>query len=424
MPGQLFHLHIPKSGGTALSEFLAQFYEESAVFPSLYPFDVLERAAESAQANAELGLSDTRLFTRAHFTLSQFVTYEQARLAGQRLKTVCFFRNPTHRSVSLVQHLKRTRIAEVHRASLEGRANAEVRDKSLQSVEVAQSHSIAETLQWMTRQTFEGDGTYSVYVPQIRYLSPLIAGPKADESMLENALYQLGGIDMIGIVEDNLASLQKICWLLDLPMPEVDHEANVAPERAKVDQAIVEASQELTRLDWQLYGHALRRHYQELAYMPKPGTHNRQWAFRQRVPRTKSTFNLTMEQALMGWGWHVREGGGPIPFSRWTTHRSVFYAPLCKADSYELGLHVGGVLNERNLHQSHIEVNGYPIPLKADRPEAPLVLRARIPGQALSPYGATRIDIVPHAVDSHEAIAPGCGDRRLKGLAIHQITID
>ena len=414
---RLFHIHTPKTGGTALAEFLSQFFPESQVIYPAVSRQAIAAAAEIREGGKTDEFDAIRFFSRAHIPMRVYEKYRETLPEGSAANFVCMFRNPLARLISLVGHIRRISDQDLILAKDRRKLSAEGMEAQRELIKICREQDMETALLALKMRRNRNSRARDA---QVAHLISWTTEGNDETWSIENVLEQLDKIDLIGVVEDYLGSLQKICWLLDLPMPEVDHQANVSRKKLRASQAVIDLANELCKVEWQLYGEVLRRHYLDMAHVPDPATYNRAWAYRQAVPASKTTLDLSMDQPIYGWGWHVREGTAPL-YSRWTKARAVLYLPLAPSSSYRFELHVGGVLDARNLSQSRVEVNGAAISLRPSSCEAPAVLDATIPRHFISHRGWTRVDIIPAHLDTHETIQPGCGDFRRKGLAIHRI---
>ncbi|MEZ6317252.1 MAG: hypothetical protein R3B49_00665 [Phycisphaerales bacterium] len=133
-----------------------------------------------------------------------------------------------------------------------------------------------------------------------------------------------------------------------------------------------------------------------------------------------------MFEPLRGAGWHEREGLETDAPYRWTgpAHEATAEFLIRPVDAYRVELDVVSVIRKRNLRDAVIEING--VAMRDQRRvqgDGHDVIVAEVGGRPVGDDGFCRVKVWVPALTSHLSVLPGCGDKRLKGLAVSEIRV-
>ena len=405
---RLAFLHIPKTAGTAFGAALAQRFAERDIAGTL------RMALTSGAADPVLAHEARQhrlLGVGSHLDQDKLDAMAAALPAGERLFTVTVLRDPRARLVSQYRHWRRTT------------------DEAL--VETTAEHREAfELVRRLPLGAFLAAGNPFVETHFRNIQARMIAGYGTSELMTEGelratALANLQAIDFVGTTDTLDETLSGIAEAFGWAPPDAVRPLNVAPLEDLAFDAETEALiADFTRVDAALW---------QAAQAPRQGIA----ASSSSAPRYFSpdpalldtlieggSTRFTMEEALDGEGWHVREGAHMV--ARWTgpARLSTIRLRTPRAAALTVALTLVSVLDWDVAARATLTLDGV-------LPEAPPriehggpfpVMKADFRMPDAHP-GRRELAIgVPFTL-SHQQFDPTVDDPRQKGLAIGPISV-
>ena len=426
---RVFFLHVPKTGGTALTQQLALLFRESRIQPwgARLP-DLANKYAgrPSALGRARIwdhhDAQDFDLFSRDHLCLSDWLSLVQA--IPELNTCICFtvLREPVARSFSMLHHIRRRTVETIQAAYSAGMLTAEDRDNALTFQRLACE---LPTLELLNQQQPE---LRAIVERELANCAThmLSTAPKeaTDQEHLESAKKNLCSLDIVGLQEDLAGTFQQLCMKLDVPMPPLVIDANVGDYQRSIDEAVRARLTAMNSLDIELYQLACQLHREKMNALPGADAYNADWARRQPPTGCRDDYGVCMSEPILGWGWHCREGGvGDIPYLCWTTGTSVIYLPMIVNQSYELSIRCRGSMSDENWTKSSVLLAGNRFPLHVVPAEDGLPILKTELQCTDGVSGWQRVDIVPFETRSHQQLDAACPDTRQKGICVEQITL-
>ncbi len=313
MTEKITFIHLPKTGGTTITTYLDDLFDLDRICP-IHDQIALERKAST--------LEGYDLF-RGHFMLSRLPA-----AARDNCRLITVLRDPVRRMLSAFAHW--------------------VRDPALYN-------------------NFPRSPLLHNHNMQTLALSPLDL--KAYTSLgdhLEAAKHALESFFFVGIQEDLNAGCSALFRLLGQPSPEHIRQQNVGAYDAQAPRELIEELIQANWADMELYAHAARIFQQRfLPLMDQPT--ERVWPPQPALDR-HTALHYRMSNALVGNGWHPREGLGPADTQcwRWTgpATDSHIYLPLAHGVAYNLSIRVLNAASTEVLDSLRVFVNGNPVPLQ------------------------------------------------------------
>lgn len=424
--------HLPKTGGTALTQQAGLFFAERSIQPwSTNLADLLPDAPRDPGWTTRrpswgtTNLGDLRFFAREHL---EYATWQRLRVAHPELSTAlsfALFREPVSRASSMLSHRRRESPEAVEAALLRGAFTTAQRDAALRysrAVQVMDAEELLAAEDPVLRQSIRDDLADRMTRAFLPVPDPTRGGLAG--TALEAALEAIAGLDLIGLQEDLLGSLWKLCHALDLPMPPATLEANRGDGDVPSPRAAAMLA-DLNPHDRLLYEHVRDRHRRECQRLPAAADHNRRWAETRDVTAYRDGVEIPASGALPGWGWHCREAGvNGLPFLCWTGPVAVVFLPVPPDRRSRFELDVHGVMGEASWTGTLCRIDGRDFPLApSDVATGVRRLAAELPPGTGRRRGWTEVEIVVPATRSHEDLQPGCGDRRIKGLLVEAIRL-
>jgi hypothetical protein len=424
-----FFLHIPKTGGTALTQQLALLYEERRVQP--WGARLSDLAAQFAGQPTMLArgriwndqaATDFDLFSRDHCTLADWERLVAS--VPELAKCVRFtvLREPVARAYSMLQHLRRRTPETIEGAYVAGLLSLQDRDTQLAVQKFACGLSTLEFLD-LPQKELHRLIDHELRNRATRMLSTAKESASEQEHF-ESAVSNLEKFDVVGLQEDLDGTMQKLCMRLDVPMPPSVLDANVGHYARCIDEAVSARLRSMNELDLELYRIAASRHAVDSRELPTPERYNRAWSERRSWAGYQRDYEIEMSGPVPGWGWHCREGGvGDVPYLCWTTGVAAVYLPMSPGVQYELELHCRGTMSERNWSQTtvRVEEREFSLQLVAATNGFPM-LKATI-ACANHQAGWKEVRIVPLETLSHHQLDATCDDRRQKGICVERIRL-
>lgn len=234
----LFFLHLPRTGGTSLMQYLDRQFEASEICPAhkIFEFEGLY------EQNRLSGYA----FYRGHFGINL------PRLIDIDGKTVTFLREPIARLFSIWRHLRSRPVP------FEGRSGKLI-DYTRAVAGAAHRLQFEEFCYFMMADEggvlFFNQMTVLLGHGAGSYLPPQ---PSLEE-MLDRAKSAVDSMAFVGFTETFAQSVGRLQLTLGSPLGEVPH-VNAAPASSlPLDKTFLDWLQQLVRFDSELYEHAVRR---------------------------------------------------------------------------------------------------------------------------------------------------------------------
>ncbi len=402
-PARLFFLHILKTGGTSFYRFLENNYarDESIRDDRFAELHDLKADREAFLAR----LASLRLITKLHLDYS-YVT--QLRELDPSLRVVTLLRHPVQRCFSMIEHWRR--VPEVHIASLDDVRRALVLDaRTMPAADFVEKHQ--HRLSDHQTKMLGGVADHT-------------ANPPRDE-LLAKARENLAALDYVGLTERmtemaaclsaamgfcNSFSSQRLNVTRDDRRLSAAEKEQIRPQLAALNQA-----------DAALYAEGEVRFWQLLADW-------KQGAFRgisvaPAIPLAAgAACRFSMDDPLVGTGWHEREGG-PAQSCRWggPERLSSLVLPCAAAGDLEISLSILSVISPEVLKGMQLLVNNVPVAHQI----APHPAGVRVTATAELPAGSDQPLCVslcfPTARSAFEVA--GIDDHRQKTVAVETIDV-
>lgn len=424
-----FFLHIPKTGGTAITQQISLFYEEERVQPW--------GARLADLANALVGQStdlprsriwehknptDYDFFGREHVTMSQWQIINDNFTGLKDCIQFTILRDPVKRSKSRLQHFYRLQEPTIQNAYLAGAMTIQERDDQIAFCRSVRTLPLKALLS--LQQSYAQDMIQLQFRNRATMTYSTASSSASDQQHLASAMHNIEKMNLVGIQEDLDGTIRRVSQLLDMPMPPKALSSNVGNYQKNIDAETQSLFEGLNSLDMELYRFARSLHESALRTLPSPEEYNREWARRQSLEGTYNGFEITMDGPIPGWGWHCREGGcNDVPYLCWTTSHAVIYMPFHHSSSYELVLHCHATMDEQNWLGTKAKVGNRLFDFRKARTVNGLpVMTTTIDGLE----GDTewrQVEIIPAKTISHHELNPECDDIRQKGISIERIRL-
>jgi hypothetical protein len=421
----LLFLHLPKTGGTAVSLQASLFFPVDRVQPwgPCISDLVLQMDGRVPELRQRAAIWDTTDFQSIHFFCRDHASLAaklrvKASLPQER-KPLLFVvgREPKARLVSQINHIRRTSKETIEHSFSLGQLSQFEREMRLEIGNAAREHSDVEFVRMLPR--FEGT----------QFLNEMDNSP-ARQMELPNGQDPLEMIDFVGIQEDLDGTYRKLCHRIDMPMPPTLGKANVGNYASKVDKEfdkeLASVLQPYMKDDLPLYHAVANRHAEEMREVPSVAAHNAAWCERQSLAEFSQGIRFAMSDAIPGWNFHAREGGdGGRPIVCWLKPTATVFLPIVANATKTIRLSVAGTLAEENLRESKLRIEGQEFPLQVSgTKELCQILTARIPSSVGRSSAWSPVEIIAKRGLTHEEVSPGCGDHRLKGLSLQEISVE
>jgi hypothetical protein len=248
--------------------------------------------------------------------------------------------------------------------------------------------------------------------------------PEGGDERLEDALAGLECCDFVGLTDrlDESAGwlARRLGWRELTPLPRI----NVTGERLRADQVsakALEALQELTSVDRQLYRVGVRRYESQLAdwrHAEDPRDHSAAIADAPRVS------DLSFDQAIQGAGWVGRERVDGTSFC-WVGHTNRAWVDLATDHAAsEVVVELAHVLDPSIVESLRISVDGSPVRHRLVESNGAVIAGARLKRRRiLRGGGLTRVTLeVSHSTRPCD-VDPGSNDDRLLSVAVRRIAL-
>ncbi len=406
---RLFHLHIPKTGGTSLNAFLEQHYAVNQILPAKF-FGPPAEAVAVEDVTQQIAAARLRSLVHGHYS------YDIWRRLFADYIPITVLREPRSRVVSCY--------VDWRTKSAENLADAPREEREL--AQQARRLPLAQLLELddpMVRRWF-----INAQCRQLSGGTGAAADAPSDHRMLRDAIDHLDTIEFIGVSEllDVFAALlaREFGWANPEHAPRLNQSTD-RQETIALSPDDLAAVEQATTLDRELYSAALNR-FSKLtrsAIARAPETAIDREPSIELVGAT-TQIDIDMSMPIRGRGWHEREGGGREPIWRWTGpgRQSTIELPLMGGRWWRITFHVISVIHEDILQGVHVLVGSRSLDVKHTTEEGDVrAFAAVVPAEAVSREGLTELSILVPRTTSHADLDGSNRDRRRKGLAITRI---
>jgi hypothetical protein len=403
-PARLFFLHILKTGGTSFYRFLENGYgrDESIRDDQMRELKGLKEDPDAFVAK----LSTYRLITKLHLDFSYV---KRLRGIDSQLQVVTLLRQPISRCFSMIEHWRR--VPDVHIAELDDVRRELVLDARTMPVEAfVEKH--AQRLSDHQTKILAGEGD-AVADP-----------PRA--ALLEQATANLLAIDFVGLTErltDTAACVASGVGLFHSingqKLNETRDAARLTPEeRAAVSGMLTQ----LNHCDVALYRMG---HLQFLRMLHR-------WKYRLFQQQTAAPpgplavgqqHRVSMDDPLVGDGWHEREGP-PHQSCRWAgpERLSSLFFDCTAVGTLEITIAIVSVISPEVLEGLTLVINGMPVAHNITNEGQRLVVRGRISCEAPATAEPLHLELRFPTTRSAFEVA-GIDDHRAKTIAVETVTV-
>lgn len=297
----LLFMHIPKTGGTTMRQFLANQYRRSDICPA--------RDWHELAAIPRAELSSYNLL-QGHFTCNV------RSLAPEGAKTVVVLREPIARTLSAIRHMQR----DPHFHPLHDRVKDKTLAEILESSQFRQFFSNGQTGFLAARRPANEVIDYLANSTPATRDSMDLEGPPD----LDRAKQQLDRVDYVGVVEDLEALMHTLSGAMNFHPPTLVPRVNETIWEAYPSERPTDAEWALLAqcnvLDIQLYNYALQRARECNTRYPKRPIRSAVKALCDiGIYRTMhSSFELDIGDRIPGSGWYGPERDPNHGIKRWT----------------------------------------------------------------------------------------------------------
>jgi hypothetical protein len=400
----LFHVHIPKSGGLSVDDFLQR----------LFPVGATRRLEHHPATFGEnfAGLG-------RHCCYSGHVTYRFRELLPPRTAVMTFLRDPVERAVSAFRYLQSLGREILAREEVPP-ALARSCDLSLaeflrQEPEAARN-SLGNVQTWMFIKgpTRRPGGPSRVQRRRFRFVRAIsfgLCGRSVTRGDLAQARRNLERCEFVGLTDQMPASLRLLCQMCDWPEPEAVPHVNRTPgQSAALDAETRGRLEELTAVDAELYRFGCELFADRLRDVPTPC-----------LPPAPSGVELGFDGPIPGDGWSER-AAYPAGYFRWTGRTAWVESRLAGSGGLSLAVDVFWPLHPYKTSELTASVNGQPVPLARTRLGAVDRFEGLVP-TAPAADGRYRVTLrVPRTFRPVDLL-PGNPDGRELGVAVSRVAL-
>ena len=357
-PARLFFLHILKTGGTSFYRFLENNYARN---DSIRDDRFAELHALKADREAFFArLANLRLITKLHL---DYAFVAELKRRDPAVRVVTLLRQPVQRCFSMIEHWRR--VPEVHMASLDAVRRELVLDaRRMLAADFVEKHATRLS----DHQTKMLGG-----------VADHVADPPREE-LLATARANLASITYVGLTERMAETAACLASAMGFYNSINSQPLNVTRDDRRLTAAEKEQIRgplaALNRCDTILYADGELRFWRMLS----------RWKLEQaqagsaqaaRPLALGETFRLSMDDPLVGDGWHEREGG-PEQSCRWAgpERLSSIFLPVSPRGQLEIRITVLSVISDEVLAGLQLFIAGLPVPHRVNHQGQRLVITA------------------------------------------------
>jgi len=430
---RLLFLHLPKTAGMAVDEFLAQHFERNSICPYHYEDQLWSAAREEFERYA---------YFRGHFFLDSI----RAFIAGP-CDYITIVRDPIKRFISNFEHWQ-----------LYGVDNQLPVSKSyftrLTLDDFVRDEKLVRYIGMHDLQTRLISSRVDPYTPS--GASAPVERHETQPSTANDAIETLANFRYTGIFERMTESIYLLSHIFGLmPLIALPY-INVSPpssSRRSVSRRTMERIQAMNALDIALYDRVKQEFAGAYDAMIEsliaeygrdsgselddkgvevPRVHGLlERHYDRRFAETHELVHqvqVDFDRAVPGIGWHTVEINPTHGTFRWTgpDPASVLDLPLAKDRDLRVRLHLLGAMSEDIVANTKVRINDRPIEVDTRQcPDGTIVLDGVIPRRALARETsfARMTILVPYTIAPAD-MNPGSADTRKLGICLHRIDID
>lgn len=357
-PARLFFLHILKTGGTSFYRFLENNYARN---DSIRDDRFAELHALKADREAFFArLASLRLITKLHL---DYAFVAELKRRDPAVRVVTLLRQPVQRCFSMIEHWRR--VPEVHMASLDAVRRELVLDaRRMLAADFVEKHA---------------DRLSDHQTKMLGGVADHVADPPREE-LLATARANLASITYVGLTERMAETAACLASAMGFYNSINSQPLNVTRDDRRLTAAEKEQIRgplaALNRCDTILYADGELRFWRMLS----------RWKLEQaqagsaqaaRPLALGETFRLSMDDPLVGDGWHEREGG-PEQSCRWAgpERLSSLFLPVSPRGQLEIRITVLSVISDEVLAGLQLFAAGLPVPHRVSHQDQRLVITA------------------------------------------------
>jgi len=375
----LFHLHVPKCGGTSVDTLVLSAFRPGEVWRLELPIGCREWNPAPLRFPCYSGHVPYHLLTRLPPKAAVFT----------------FLRDPIDRAMSAYYFYRQF-----------GRDGL-LAQKVMAGLERVCDLPLAEFL----RAEPEVAAAYFGNVQTLMLCPTRPDGPLTRDH-LTAATRTLERLAFVGLTERFAESVVALCRRFGWPAPDTPPRVNVTPDRpglAELDPDTRAALAEWTALDAELYrrGAAL---FEATDWRPPP------------PPPTTPRAVVALDGPMYGTGWYEAEAtdAGPL---RWTGRAAWVGVPVAGTGPLRVEVELAGAVQAAQLDGFTVRVSGRPVPLDRTPLGHGLRLTGRVDPGPAGDDGRHRVELVsPYAARPRDVL-PGSTDPRELGVAVLRIEV-
>ncbi len=419
----LYFAHIPKTAGTTLIPLLDRLVAAGDIYPHQLWRQVSDPAAD---------------FNRHNLYRGHFGGGGVRLLTDRRVDGLTMLRDPVALAVSTYAYVRREANTLYHeqlnRAGMDfsgflddARLHALIQDRMVRFLSFDFQRDPSAQAVFLSPHTL-------AHLKQHNWLSTKRI---SDAARHRRACRFVRRCRWFGIQERFRESMQLLCFEFGLPPMGAVQKLNVTPQRMELTAAERARVEALNPWDLRLYRWAtalfdrrLQRMHKTLHPFRRDVADSTETLLDRRhrsVPRVRfAGLEFTMDQPLLGDGWHRRELAQPEgTHFRWSgpgedSHLDFWLQP----GEYRLQLRVINSVDETALQRLRLTVNGQALQWRSDAQAGPVhTLTARVPADCLPSSGLCRLAMHFEPVQTH-AEAFASDDQRHLGFALHWVKLE